>query len=752
MSTVASTISDLLAEPKDTDLAWRWVEALFPLGESPIGDAFGTVSGVVTFFGALLMGWHIISGVVSTASSGRVLGDKYHQLYAPIRVILGFGLLIPLSDGFSAGHYLLRDVIGRAAIQLGNAPIKAYMEKYKSNPISVVVKSTQGERVFDALFDSEMCLRYFNEQRQYNTFLRTITYPPRSRRQYIRDGVEYFNYGVCGELQLNTFTSDGSAHKLTAVARSGLTLKMADNIAKYLDRFNWETVIALLPKENNFNEASVALAGTLRENGYVPGDFHDFRNKRIEVWNNGLRKKAKVIYQGSLTEQQSSQLFTLVDKGGFMMAGAYERILSKIAATTTTVINELPDYSSPSETLLGPSVAGYSWLVTTFKNVSNMSTASSTPASDPSETGQGGEETPTEPINNKASSQKYAMGKIEGAFEDIISTTSPRIMGSPGLDWSEWSNDPVGDMIWRGRMLLLGADVAIIGMATMEGATFAARVGTASSWLVPAIGVGGAAFIEKFVGNLLGWLSYGVLVALIAGMLHTYILPLIPFVMVLIMGFGWAVAFLEAAIAVVLWAFVFIRMDGQDLVDQQQSAGVGLLFNLLLRPAIGMLAFIGCMALLPVMINTLNVSWGAVWDLVSVDRDSLNPMEHPANIDVLSWIWTFIAETVIIMFLQWHFTLRLYSMIPTIADRVGAWMGINSAGYQDQHESHAAVAAVTGATAGGANAIMSNMKPAGPKPDGKGKGKGNGGKNDLDGPTTPSKSKSTEVSQGPIQK
>ena len=85
---------DLFKEPGEGNLAWGYVEALF--GSAPLGQAIWVVLACLMFLGSVLLAWFIIIGLVQSAYSGRVLGEKWNGAFAPARVTLGFALMTPL--------------------------------------------------------------------------------------------------------------------------------------------------------------------------------------------------------------------------------------------------------------------------------------------------------------------------------------------------------------------------------------------------------------------------------------------------------------------------------------------------------------------------------------------------------------------------------------------------------------------------------------------------------------------------------
>jgi hypothetical protein len=225
-------------------------------------------------------------------------------------------------------------------------------------------------------------------------------------------------------------------------------------------------------------------------------------------------------------------------------------------------------------------------------------------------------------------------------------------------------------MMALGHSLLNTASLAIIGM------TAAAVVAGGSSNAAQQTG----SVVFDYLSSQLGWI---IMTFIVVGFLYAFVLPMMPMIMVFIMGVSWLILFLEAAIAGVLWAFAFIRMDGQEFFDRNQAPGVTLLFNLLLRPALGMLAYCGLLLLQPVLLNSLALVWSEGFTI-----------QTGGSLGGLVVIWQFVALLVIYSYLQWQLTLRLTGLIPSIPDRVGHWMGMQMHGYNDGQETSGMLAVI----------------------------------------------------------
>jgi hypothetical protein len=129
-------------------------------------------------------------------------------------------------------------------------------------------------------------------------------------------------------------------------------------------------------------------------------------------------------------------------------------------------------------------------------------------------------------------------------------------------------------------------------------------------------------------------------------------------------------------------------MDGQEMFDKNQAPGITLLFNLFLRPAISMLAFIGGLKLLPEVMNSLSILWDS----------SFNAQTEGGGLLGLTSLIQWVVGLVMFTWMQWHLTMRIFGLIPTIADRVGHWMGFGQMhAYNDGHETTAAIGAAVAA-------------------------------------------------------
>lgn len=685
---------DVLATPVDTDIAYQWILTLFPAtmetsADAAYGSAFAVFTGMLTFLGSLFMAWHVLQGIVLSAYTGKVLGERFHQIWAPLRVVLGFGMLVPISGGFSSVHYILRNVVGVAAVQMGNAPIKAYITSIvePTEGKTVVVPSLKGRDVFDAFLSMEVCSAVVNglDTSIWSSFFGTApndnAYPTSGYTKSLIGHDYSYDYGSCGSITFETpevtetelLKGANEQIQKFALVRAKATNEM---LAKLRDAVSREKLAEYFVNHDVREMEGVALLRELRTQGIVPAGLAATKTSAATAWDKAISDSASVIYKDILA-QNSGKLLERINTHGFMAAGGFERALSSASSLSVGLSNSAPKISSPE---LGE------------KYAAAVAVARQAVVSAPSAKG--------EDKGDGSMAATDGTSLVDGFYSYI----APAI-GAMKAGTGSTTGDPIGDMITFGHNLLALWEAGVAFMlvtkmiaATAVGAAEGASDGGVnflSGGALGAIVMGAARAGQVAVDFMFHYIQIAWSFLFIVGVIQAFVLPMLPMIMVFIMGVSWLILFLEAAIAGVLWAFAFIRMDGQELFDKNQSPGMTLLFNLFLRPAISMLAFIGGLKLLPEVLNSLSTLWDAGFN-AQTTPDLLFIVQYVMGLVMFTW-------------LQWHLTMRIFGLVPTISDNVGNWMGFGQTrGYGDGAETGNAIAAAV--AAGKATDIISGNK------------------------------------------
>lgn len=722
---------DLLSLPDCHDIAWGWIQTLFGTNgkctnivgaadvNTPYANAFAVLTAALAFFGGLFMAYHTVAGIVSSAYSGKVLGERWHQIWAPLRVVFGFGLLIPVGDGFSSVHYILRDGVGVAAINLANGIIGTYIGSAAKDAMSATnskVNTLGGRDYAQKFFEKEVCSGVIESMSSglFTWYKYDAPSPEKPDSTWWSEDIskngQVWNYGSCGKLSLEYYepgANDGvfstSAARAAIVkfnnARADATEALRQKIRskEFMDYAALGTFID--GNGDSIEGGNDAVIANLRTKVTVPAGIQAKLNSYAAEWDKTVSAAATDIFT-EMTKDKRTNLADQIKYNGFMAAGALERSISAISGTVSGLANST--MASTSSVLDKD---------TNKKIEFAQSLVMSSKAVDAKDSGEGAPDDTSDAISSAIAS--LMPKNIENMFTGRAST------------------DPIGDMIMFGNNILTAASYALL---VLWGAKAVAD-GFGNS-LAGLFGGGAASSIADSISR---WFSWFIMIMIIVGLMHSFVLPLLPMIMVFTMGVQWLIMFLEGSIAAVLWAFVFIRMDGTEFFDQKQSPGAGLLFNLLLRPGLGMLAFCGMLLLLPALLNTLNQVWAGAFYLSTGEHiEGGTVVQTVRNGLGFVWLWQWLASMVMFCWMQWTMTLRITGLIPSIADRVGHWMGISStAGYGDSAETNANV----GALIAGAQALH-RMPIMG----GGGQAKGPGGQG-PGGPPTGTKPKVDSLSK-----
>jgi len=254
------------------------------------------------------------------------------------------------------------------------------------------------------------------------------------------------------------------------------------------------------------------------------------------------------------------------------------------------------------------------------------------------------------------------------------------------------SKDVMGDLVSSGHVVEGACEVAIIG-----GGAVAAL---AHNWVADSVGAGGA------WDWLSGWAKIVIGASCVGGWTQAYALPMLPMIHVLWLTIGWMVALVEGAIAAPVLAFLFVRMDGQELIDSVQRPGLIIAANICCRPIFGTLGLIASYYLLPIGVGLVGRYFPTAW----LGTQST----HTVTLGGLVGVY------VLMVYLEYQVVARLLGLVSELPDRILRWWG--SPGENLHEGTHAAGAGAVGAAVGGSigRGPGASKIPSGPKGGGAG--------------------------------
>ncbi|MGV2133861.1 DotA/TraY family protein [Agrobacterium vitis] len=610
---------DLFTEPSDSNLAWQLVTAVLPTdATSPWGQTLQIFTSTLFAMCAVIIGYGVVSGIVSTAYTGKVLGDKWHQIWVPLRIVVGAGLLVPLpSTGFSPAHYLLRDVVARSGINLADASWSVFVKTVASGETTILPVSSSGSMVAMAVLQHEICAAVYNQAGSVWGWKAPL---PEASGEVAGLGIPGYqskvvwSYGpTCGHF---SYTIPDN--------RQGFASARREAVAEMISAYRTEAQrYAKLATETSGLSSADAMTRAISGNILSSTIVQDIR-ARGAAFDVRISDAAKV--EAATVEKESrSKLIENAKLEGFLSAGVYFRALSQISELTLAMTNEdLEDVAARTDGDFG--LALNRALAALRLQVSGEADRASLSAND-----------------------FAAAGDESSNFLVKLLAPVARGLAQWGATSSSASGDAMSNMIASGHAMISIAWTAIGAGATLMVAS--------SNWFGSALGAGGAA------DWLLDWSKPVIGGLMFIGAIRAYLIPVLPFLFILVSGIALVAALLEAMIALPLWCLRWMKMDnGQDFAGESVRMGLMLTVNIALRPSLAILAYCGAYPVFNVVLRTLDSLWataflaqtgGAIVGLVG-----------------------FVVMSFVQLYLTWYLSLKLFGQSWALPDRVLAWVGL----------------------------------------------------------------------------
>jgi len=250
------------------------------------------------------------------------------------------------------------------------------------------------------------------------------------------------------------------------------------------------------------------------------------------------------------------------------------------------------------------------------------------------------------------------------------------IFGTHGLfDMRENTEiHPLAQISAMGRGLI-DAAVQNIGFAMAGG--FSGVLATA----MDAFALGQA--LNVFAGFMV---TIGTIVITIGWVLF-YVVPFLPFIYFFFAVAGWVKGIFEAMLGAPLWALAHIRIDGDGLPGQAAVSGYALIFEIFIRPILIVFGFLGGIIVFAAMVQMLN----EIFDLVTANLTGFNPgsdSEGAEEVDMEFFRGPLdeFMFTVIYAVIVYLMAMSSFKMIDTIPNQILRWMGQNVSAFNEQRD------------------------------------------------------------------
>lgn len=654
-----------------TDTAAALIGALFGEGNIPAGTPFthalGVMTTTLTFLGAAMLGFLTISGMVATAHEGKVLGQRYNLFWAPIRICVGFGLLVPLPSGLNGADLAVFGIAGfgsNLATKMWSGFVNEIQDGVGNLDSSVALGAigmpspVGGMDLARQVLAAETCAAYRTRyvesgNDKYPAFYRTRTDAPLpDLAGAVRGDAHVWNYGRCGTVSVPLAAGDATASTYSAARIAALRSVVegirASSIPARVAADNWPTDSisgAIQPIALAYEREMVRAAGL-----YLAAKNREVRQR--------LKDEAAKTW---------------------MNAGAYWRNLAQTSQAAVQLASVPPTVTKPD---LRPV---WGWNAQTQSD--SIYQLQKTLAR-------------VEDTWKKETAVELLSGADLGQPGDASSDLLNRILAPVTKSVTQYvvtlaqpsAADPMATFTSLGHGLMLSSQAGVAGGLAVAWAT-----NTAPSKLLG--GDGAWSWVAPIARDLLLFMN-------VIGIFLANILPMVPFISVYWLAVGWVMFLTEAIVVAPILAFLFIRLSGDEFIEHVHKPAMNLLFNFAFMPAFGVLGLAACYHVLPLVIGILTLWFSAAY--------TGQQGGHFLGLESM------LVGIGLAAYLAVQATLRVCSLIHTMPTQIPRWIGysMDGAAGRDVEKSSGAAHAAIGAAAG------SLGRGLGSKPDGKNGGGG----------------------------
>lgn len=687
-------------------------------------------SGILLLVACTTIAWHTITGTVMSAQTGKVLGERWSQVWSPARVVVGLGFLIPISGGFCGAQILVLYLVawgGSAANMIWTPYVQAIANgaAITAEATSVTDKANFLANLpgtYDAvrqIAERELCYETTKTvftrsgtNLAWNGVPTTLTWQTltagdrvavagdlvmstlnpnywglvdNTYQRFATQKTKKLDYGLyCGSITVSSINDELSAATVNNSDNAGMEAAVAAEYDK--GRFaavaKAQEILRPVMQEAAKTYFPSAGGGGGSQNAFYFHEGSGYQNipqqikSAVQAYNNEMLQAAqKALTKAAPSSGGSSansNLAQVTNGLGWASAGLYYSTLARIQGVVYSRASYppsfTPDIASPQEISLD-----------------NQTMSKALYSNSETQPGTLTDFRTWWTKNNR--SFLLDNERAENAAMAGTSSLKTSMFGelSDGASW--WLIDKLleGFKInpFNAMLSLVELGHSILSWITALGAT----VGVLSlASLTPAGVVGGAIMGGAGKGGVIGsfFLTIGVMILsslFAAGITLAYILPMIPYLIVTFFVMSMLILVAEAMVAAPLWAFFHVRMEGQEFVEQVQRPGYMISFNLLLRPTLMILGLIMSYLVHGAM------AW-FVWQTFKIAAKSATAGFSVGPVGAVVFLTLY-------AYLNYMIAVRCFNLATQVPDRVARWFGGQGEHTDEERQTQQATGAIS---------------------------------------------------------
>ena len=586
-------------DPGD-DWAAQVLRSIFPIGSGTalpgigaentvIGKMVGQFSGFIIALAAAFMAYTTVVQIHRAAESGNVLSNSTSS-WAPVRLAFALSMMFPLPSGFSTGQAAVMQS-AMWGIGMARSVYTSAIKAVGPDAVPIAQPMIPGTKsIVMGLIENELCAALVNAASANPNLVPSptpvngaipgnpawggayVAWP------YVMSNGNSTGAPVCGSVTIrqpnpNATNYAGVSVDMTAAQQQALTSVIQNDIrpdAQSVAQQLWQTRQA---------SALTQLMATMVK---ATADYTQQLTQTATNFTRALRSglsNADAARGGQLgLAANQNQLSAL----GWTEAGAYYVEIARLNGQTLSLLSAVPIVQPPNYDGLGTSLssdlAPLTKAILTFQQ--KMKTYVDTTDGTDAPGGNAELYSGATPGEVGASVLEEWVRKLH-INERILNAMVTAMSPTTGTGWT----DPFAALINLGQTLVL-TSISAFGMAVVLSSTTATAGTVALNVLTfNFTGAAAAAAGHTAMTFLATPIFYCLMGLLIPGLLIAYVLPMVPFAMWIAGVAGWLILVIEAMIAVPLWMFAHLTLQGDGLHGRGID-GYGLIINVMFRPVL----------------------------------------------------------------------------------------------------------------------------------------------------------------------
>lgn len=630
-----TTYAQFFATPQyQTDIAYQMLFSVFGVPDlfnpgAPGNPYHTALHALFQFYsiGLLVVAviiacYYIFAIVVETAQTGVPFGKRYNHVWAPIRLVVALGLLVPMGYGLNAAQWitLYAAKFGSDFATQGWVLFNQTMNQAYLNNAQERIGTPQAPdltKLFAFMMTAQTCkiayetLYQAPNQRRIDAYLvktggHTLAFPGGGgpggggANSNFAGAQAYYNDGdiliVFGEYDSTAYTKEtGNVYpycgKLVVSSADITEPGSKDMMFQYFNllenmwNFNYQNINT--EAQNFFNRYNTIL----KNNPQAPLPSNNFKDTVAQQLDTDVNR----YIQGAVLLQSTSPTWatnmTLIQQLGWGGGGIWYNKIAQINGSLVQAVNNVPTVTSM------PSIMEYIKARNLQQNMNIPNPFDLSMSDDVTMKFENTLELNIGAILNRVysywadeDSNQSAAGNqtrsTNNAFIDAINM----VFGTRGLFnmCANTNTHPLAQLSILGKGMV---EASIRNLAT----GFLIMIGQ----VVPgAIGAGLGAVSSMFTSIAS--------ITLTMGFLLFYVVPFMPFLYFFFAVGGWVKGLFEAMVGVPLWALAHLRIDGEGLPGDAAMDGYYLIFEIFLRPILIVFGLLASVIIFAAMVKVLN--------------------------------------------------------------------------------------------------------------------------------------------------